>query len=221
MERDDEARLAEIWPPFGLRIETPRLTLRVMRDSDIAAVVDLIDQGVHDPAVMPFDVPWTDMPVPERNWNSMRHWAGMRSSLQPDRWILEFLVFSGDQVVGAQALSGDNFAVRREGTSGSWLGLAHQSRGYGTEMRAALLEFAFVHLGASAMNSAAYIDNPKSNGVSLKLGYELNGTDTKAPRGVPVTGQRFRLTRERWEQRRIPLDVQVAGLDTCRPLLGI
>jgi RimJ/RimL family protein N-acetyltransferase len=221
MERDEEARLAEIWPPFGLRIETPRLTMQVMRDRDITAVVGLIDRGIHDPAVMPFLFPWTDGPTPERNLNSMRHWSGLRASMRPEKWMLEFLVFVDGQVIGAQAIGADGFAVKREADTGSWLGLNHQSRGYGTEMRRAIVEFGFVHLGAEVMTSTAFTDNPKSNGVSLKLGYELNGIETKAPRGVPVIGQRFRLTRERWEQHRAPLEVRVSGVDACRPMLGL
>jgi RimJ/RimL family protein N-acetyltransferase len=69
--------------------------------------------------------------------------------------------------------------------------------------------------------SAAFMSNPASNRVSTKLGYELNGVETRAPRGEPVAAQRFRMTRERWLEVRRPLDVQVSGFEPCRPLLGL
>lgn len=58
-------------------------------------------------------------------------------------------------------------------STGSWLGLTHQRHGYGTEMRAAVLSFAFEHLGATTATSRVHQDNPASAGVSAKLGYAL------------------------------------------------
>ena len=41
-----------IWPLFDLRVTTPRLSLRYVAD-------ELVAQGIHDPATMPFSEPWT------------------------------------------------------------------------------------------------------------------------------------------------------------------
>ena len=39
--------------------------------------------------------------------------------------------------------------MNREVMTSSWLGVAHQGQGYGTEARTALLTLAFDHLGAT------------------------------------------------------------------------
>ena len=197
--------------------------MRVARDEDFVEGLALIDQGIHDPAVMPFQVPFTDTAMPLRQWDTLRYWWSTRSSFQPDSWNLEFFVYAGGVLIGVQGMHTEKFSLLREGSSGSWLGHAHQRQGYGTEMRTALLALAFDHLGAQVMRSAAFLNNPGSTGVSARLGYELDGTKTSAPRGVPVTSQQFRLTRERWSATRRALaeDVTVSGLAPCLALLGL
>ena len=48
--------LSEVWPLFSLRITTPRLELRPVRDEDLPGVIDAALSGIHDPGVMPFAV---------------------------------------------------------------------------------------------------------------------------------------------------------------------
>lgn len=55
-------RLEDVWPLFGLLISTPRLTLNPVRDEQLPGLIDAVLAGIHDPAVMPFGVPWTDAP---------------------------------------------------------------------------------------------------------------------------------------------------------------
>jgi RimJ/RimL family protein N-acetyltransferase len=62
--------------------------------------------------------------------------------MTPARWNVHFLVRFDGRVVGTQELAATDFAVTREVSTGSWLGLRHQGRGIGTEMRAAVLMFA-------------------------------------------------------------------------------
>ncbi len=206
------------WPLFGLRLETEHLVMRVGRDEDFEQAIRLIDDGIHDPAVMPFRFPFTDAVKPERDWNSLRYWWSTRASFQPLAWNLEFFVFHDDELIGIQSMVTEKFALLREGHSGSWLGARFQRKGFGFEMRSALLEFAFEHLEAKAMLSEAFTDNLASNGVSTKLGYELDGIDTVAPRGTAVTSQRFRLSRDRWKPTN---NIVVTGLQPCRVLLGL
>src|SRR5207253_2975958 len=60
----------EIWPVFGIRIETPRLVLRPVQGDTIFQLADLAAQGIHDPALMPFMVAWTDLEAPEMQRSS-------------------------------------------------------------------------------------------------------------------------------------------------------
>ncbi|MFJ5842244.1 hypothetical protein ACIQGO_36810 [Streptomyces shenzhenensis] len=63
------------WPLAGLRLTTPRLELRLPNPDELAALASLAAEGVHDPAVQPFTVAWTDV-APEQRARSVLqyHW---------------------------------------------------------------------------------------------------------------------------------------------------
>lgn len=208
------------WPLFGLWIETPRLTLRYPSDDDLAALNNLAGQGIHDPALMPFDVPWTDDPPEIRPQHSLQFYWGLRASWKPTNWHLSLIVKEGETVVGAQGVLAIDFAVRRQVGTGSWVGKAYQGRGIGKEMRAAILHLAFAGLGAGRATSAAFENNAASLAVSRALGYVENGDDIGAPRDKPVRQIRLLLTRETWEKNRRH-DIQIHGLAPCLPMFGV
>ena len=77
--------------------------------------------------------------------------------------------------MGMQGLAAKHYLVTRSAETGSWLGRAHQGQGIGTAMRQAMCAFAFDHLDAAEVTSAAFLDNPASRAVSRKVGYRSNG----------------------------------------------
>ena len=208
------------WPLFGLWIKTPRLTLAYPADSDLDALNELANQGIHDPDVMPFDTPWTDDPPDIRPQKSLQfHW-GTRASWKPTSWHLTMMVKEAGAVVGVQAMIAADFAVKRQVGTGSWIGKAYQGLGIGKEMRAAILHLAFAGLGAKRATSAAFENNGASLAVSRALGYVENGDDIGAPRGKPLRQIRFLLTRQAWEARHRS-DIQIHGLEPCLPMFGL
>ena len=211
--------LVDVWPLFGLVVRTPRLELRLPSPEQLAALGELAADGVHDPAVMPFGTPWTDLPPAERARAVLQYHWRVWSRLTPDSWTLGFVVLRGGEVVGTQDLNADEFAVLGEVSTGSWLGRRHHGQGIGTEMRAAVLHLAFAGLGAAGAVSGAMSNNAASLAVSAKLGYVEDGVDRKAVRGRPAVLRRLRLDRAAWERHRT-VPVEVAGLAPCRPLLG-
>jgi hypothetical protein len=52
--------LADLWPQYGLTVATPRLQLRLLRESELAELADLAGRGVHRPGERPFLTPWTE-----------------------------------------------------------------------------------------------------------------------------------------------------------------
>jgi hypothetical protein len=123
-------------------------------------------------------------------------------------------VFSEGRLVGMQEMVAVDFPYLRTVNSASWLGLPHQGRGIGKEMRAAILQLAFVGIGALRAESDAFHDNDRSNGVSCSLGYEPNGTViARRPSGGAMM-DRHLLTREAWEPRRRD-DIEIDGLSPC------
>ncbi|MEV0647840.1 GNAT family protein [Phytomonospora sp. NPDC050363] len=184
--------------------------------SDVAA------EGVHDPGLMPFGVPWTDGTPAERGRAVVKYHWFLLQKIEAASWTIPFAVFDADgTVLGMQDLGARDFALTGQVGTGSWLGTRFHGGGLGTEMRAAVLHLAFEGLGAQVAVSSAHVDNPASLAVSRKLGYRENGTERVVPRGELNTLQRLIVDRESWERHRT-VPVEIHGLDDeVRRMLGI
>ncbi|MFB9906380.1 GNAT family N-acetyltransferase [Allokutzneria oryzae] len=212
---------ADPWPLRGLVVRTPRLELRPEDDPGIFELAEVAARGVHPPEVMPFVPEWTDAPPEKLRTNLLQFYWRSRASFTPEKWTLHFLVRLDGRVIGTQAIGGEHFAITRELGTGSWIGMDHQRNGYGTEMRAAALMFAFDHLGAERVNSTAMADNPKSRAVSRKLGYTEETGPRAVRRGRSTETVRFALDADRFARHRPDWDVTVTGLPACLGLLGL
>jgi RimJ/RimL family protein N-acetyltransferase/predicted GNAT family acetyltransferase len=186
-------------PLTRLRLRTPRLELRVPTRAEARRLFAVAQAGIHGPDVMPFEVPWTD-DLDEADF--VAHVTGST----PDS--IRFTAFLDGAPIGVQGLDFHAEWV----TTGSWLGQTHQGRGLGTEMRAAVLTYAFGTRGATRARSGAIQGNAQSLGVSRKLGYEVAGSHVVSPRGEPVEHTDVELRRDRF---RSPVPVTVDGV---RPL---
>lgn len=201
-------------------MRTPRLLLTPLADEDLAELLEVVLAGIHAPDAMPFDMPWSTQPRAELVINSLKHYWTQRAVAGPADWEIQFGVHLGDRVIGVQGLHGTDFSALRTVETGSWLGMPFQGQGIGTEMRAAVLMFAFDHLGAVRAESAAFLDNPSSLGVSRKLGYQANGRQWKQRRpGDVAENERLLLAAEAFIRPDWHLDVR--GLQECRDQLGI
>jgi RimJ/RimL family protein N-acetyltransferase len=202
------------WPLFDLAVRTPRLELRLLREEDFADLVELIDQGIHEPGSMPFFVPWTEV-EPERRAREAAQWMWRhRATWSSDKWNFNGGVFVDGKPVGVQDLGAEHFRAVRSVETGSWLGRAHQGEGLGREMREAILHLAFAGLGAEEALSGAFEDNTASLATSRAAGYEENGEARARRRDTSGRTIRFRMGREAWEQRRRD-DIEIVGLEGC------
>ena len=205
------------WPLLDLRVRTPRLELRIPTLDEITALASL-SRDVHDPAEMPFSIPWTDDPDVERkamqwHWRQLAEW-------EPTKWSFTGIVFIDGEPVGVQDVKGENFGVLRAVETGSWIRRSLQGQGVGKEMRAAILHLAFAGLGAEVAYSGAWHDNERSLGVSSALGYERNGDRLALRRDRADLLVNLKLTRERWEQHRRD-DIVIENLEPCLELFGV
>ena len=112
------AMTTPLWPLFDLVIRTPRLELRAMREVDMLGLIELADRGIHDPDTMPFAEPWTDLPLPQRHWDSMRFFFRRWSEWTPENWKLSFATYADGELVGTQDLIASQFLERRVISSG-------------------------------------------------------------------------------------------------------
>ena len=225
--------LEELWPPFGLCIESPRLQLRVVRETDFPAYVAAATSGVTHTSRNPFRHPWNELGPEELVKGSLPWLWSSRSAIGPDRWSLMLGVFlksptdtdeSADEMsgelIGMQDCYAKDWTVLRTIGSGSWLRADQQGQGLGTEARAAMLLWAFDHFGAAYAESGAYTWNERSRRVSETLGYFTSGT-----RRVPdAHGQQpeweymFRLPKN--DLLRPSWQIQVTGNDELRSFYG-
>jgi RimJ/RimL family protein N-acetyltransferase len=215
-------RIESQWPLFGLRLRTGDIELSLPDDEGLADLMELTRDPIHDPAVMPFFVPWTDLPEEERILGGLKwHWR-CRAEWKPEDWKLELVARRHGTVVGTQGISARDFAAVREVSTGSWVGRRYQGQGVATAMRRAVLHLAFAGLGAVAARSGAFEDNGASLQVSNRLGYHRDGTEAHAPRGERAVTVRLLLPREEWE-RLSPgwPPVEIEGLEPCLRHMGL
>ncbi len=202
-------------PLTRLRLRTPRLELRLATVAELRALFRVAEAGIHDPAEMPFEHPWTDL-LEEGGFLAFH--LGHPLAWRPYDWHLELVVFHERAPVGVQGIGARDFASTRAVASGSWLGRAWQGQGLGTEMRSAVLTLAFAGLGADVARSGAISGNAPSLAISRKLGYKQVGSHVVAPRGEPVEHADLELRRDSFAS---PVPVDVEGLDAVRSLFGV
>ena len=205
-------------PLTALRIETPRLELRLATHAELLELARVAQAGIHPPDTMPFAVAWTDgadAPGFVDQFVSF-HDAALAGWKRSD-WTLNLIAFHDGRPVGTQGIGARRFGRRRVVETGSWLGAEWQNRGLGTEMRAAVLDLAFKGLRADVAESGALAGNERSLAVSRKLGYREIGTRTASPRGKPIVEHVVRRPRRGW---RSPVRVEIRGLDRVRAQFG-
>ncbi|WP_157250431.1 GNAT family N-acetyltransferase [Nonomuraea typhae] len=205
------------WPLFRLSVTTPRLQLRLPTLPELDELGDRAAEGVHEEGFMPFMVPWTATSPEQRARNTVAYHFKCWGESTAENWTASFVVVYNGMVIGTQELAARDFAVRREVVTGSWLGRRFQGKGFGTEMRRAVLHLAFEGLGAHWAVTSAFEDNRSSLGVTRKLGYREDGRDLSNREGKPVFTLRFRMSRENFK----PEDgYAISGLEPCLPHLG-
>ena len=181
------------WPQRHLVLRTPRLRLRPDDDASVHELVALAHEGIHPADRMPFQQAWTDADPAYLGRGMLQYFWAQRAAAGPEDWSLHLVVRHAGEVAGIQSLTATRFGTLREVSTGSYLGRRFQGRGLGTEMRAAVLAFAFDHLGATSARSEYLAGSEASRRVSQRLGYRADGTALIAPRGEPVLQHRVLL----------------------------
>jgi RimJ/RimL family protein N-acetyltransferase len=199
---------------WAIQLHTPLLELRLPTEDELEELYGVAEAGIHPPDEMPFGIAWTDDlqhdAFVDFHRVAWRDWS-------PERWQCNFVTFLEGEPIGTQGVESENFAATRTFETGSWLGQSFQGKGYGTEQRTAVVEFAFRGLGAKAAVTGALFPNVASQRISEKLGYRVTGVSELSPRGEPIQHYDYRLDREDW---RCPFGVEIEGLEPALPLFG-
>jgi RimJ/RimL family protein N-acetyltransferase len=206
--------MTELTPIWQIRLRTPRLELRLPTVDELEELYRVAEAGIHPPEAMPFGVAWTDDLQHDTFIDFHKSWWREWS---PTKWECNYVTFLDGRAIGTQGIGAADFPRGQVVHTGSWLGAPFQNKGYGTEQRAAVLEFAFRRLAARAAVSGALIDNIASQRVSKKLGYRLTGVSEYAPRGVAIPHYEYELGRDEW---RCPFRVEIEGAEEALALFG-
>lgn len=206
-----------LWPQHALTLTTPELVLRGTSEADAFALAEIVPADVaHDPRL-------PDVPAPQKVL--LKYWQNL-GGWQVDKWSLWFTVTHEGRPLGVQTLKGQDFLTLRTVDSWSWLVPSARERGFGKQMRTAVLSLAFEHLGAVRAISGAWQDNAPSLGVSRALGYADNGVDLMkrnpddggGPEGGVGRMQRIALERADFTPA---CPVTVTGIEPCLTLFGL
>lgn len=207
------------WPLFDLRLTTPRLSLRHVREADLPVLIaGLPDDLELDPSLPSLNL--ADPDADRGTWACREYWRSL-GLWRPDEWCLRLLVELNGRVAGVQTLEGSDFPELRTVDTASYLQPWARGRGVGKEMRAAVLALAFGPLRADWAVTSAWADNHASLGVSRALGYRDNGVSLLAYQGRVGTQVHLRLEREDWLAGGLGADVEIRGFDACRPWFGV
>jgi len=210
---------AHPWPLFDLRIRTPHLELRVPTDDDLLSLMRVARSGVVEEGRTVFMVPWHELPSPAFERQFLLHWWRSRGNWSPANWQLTLAAVADSRPIGMQDVMATDFAIRRVVASASWLGREFHGRGFGTEMRAAILALAFDGLGAEIANSGYFEGNAASGRVSEKLGYLSDGEEVYAIEGKRIVEHKVRATPQTWRRDLVPVTIE--GLEPCLKLFGV
>jgi RimJ/RimL family protein N-acetyltransferase len=207
------------WPLFDLRLASPDLALRPMTEADLTELADLLPDDVEqDPLAATFAIgeqrTRRGLVSHQSYWKALGTW-------RPEHWALSFVVSAAGQFIGVQELEGSDFPVLRTVDTSSFLITAARGRGYGKQMRRAVLALAFGPMQAQAAITSAWHDNHASLGVSRALGYLPNGEMLHAHPGRVDILLHLRLRRADWLASGFGDDIQVSGFEPCRPLFGL
>ena len=206
------------WPLFDLRVSSPDLMLRPVTEADLAVIADLLPDDVEQDPALTWDV--GDPRISRGIIAHQSYWKAV-GTWRPGAWRLSFAVCAAGQILGIQELEGNDFPLLRTVDTASFLVPGARGRGYGQQMRRAVLALAFGPLQAQAAITSAWHDNHASLGVSRALGYRPHGESLHARGHRADVMRHMRLPRADWLAGGAGDQIRISGFEACRPLFGL
>lgn len=214
----------QYWPQAGLSIGVGHMRLCWATDEILCQLAEVAAEGEQPPQEHPFHSEWSLASPEERaRWVLQQQWKH-RGNVAHGVLNFQLAVLYKDEPVGLQIARSQDWQTTRVAETGAWLGHKYQRQGWGTQMRALICELLFSGFDALEVHSASFVDNRGAIGVSRKLGFVPNGTVWADRAGERVEIERFRLTKEKWAQRRLeafPAPVRMEGVEKVREIWGL
>lgn len=182
-----------------MQLKTKRLILRKPKISDWKDLMEGV--GNYDVAKMTEHIPY---PYSKKEALKFITWA-LKKWGEKTNYTFFIEQKKEKKVIGAIALIAINKFIGIA-TTASWINKKYWRRGYITEAKIAVNDFAFNKLKLRRLNSLVYKDNRASNATQKKMGYKFEGTQRKAGRSKS-TGKvhdinLYGLLKEDWKKSR-------------------
>jgi ribosomal-protein-alanine N-acetyltransferase len=144
-------------------IETPRLQLRTLSESDIPELVPLI--GAHEVAATTLRIPH---PYEEKHAREFLAMVAKENELR-----LGIRLRSNGRLCGGIGLHPD--AQHKHAELGYWIGVPYWGNGYATEAAKAVVRYGFERLKLNRIFAHHFKHNPASGKVLRKIGMKYEG----------------------------------------------
>ena len=158
-----------------MKLETERLILRVPKPSDWKDLVE----GLNDPDVSRVIL---TVPHPYKKKDATEWIRRIRKTFRKKKpELIQFVIElkSKKKVIGASGLSEINY-FSGVSQSGSWIHKKYRGKGYITEAKVAINDFAFNKLKLVRIESIIHLKNKISSKMVKKFGYKYEGILRKA-----------------------------------------
>jgi len=156
-----------------MRLETKRLILRTPKLKDADDIVEGI--GEYDVSKMLLVVPY-----PYKKKDAIEYIKKVSGRLnKKTEYIFYIELKSEKKVIGNISLGKIN-RLDNTATTGSWINKKYWKRGFVTEAKIAVIDFAFNKLKLEKLRTEVYKDNKASNATQKKLGYKVEGFQLKS-----------------------------------------
>jgi len=184
-----------------MELETKRLILRKPKKGDWKDIVE--GAGEFDVAKMTASIshPYKKKDAEDFIKKTIKKWN--QKVITDYSFVIELK--SEKKVIGGIGLHRINKFFGKAET-GSWINKKYWRRGYITEAKIAINDFAFNKLKLRRLNSFVFKDNKASNATQMKMGYKLEGMQRKAAKSK-ASGRiqdlnMFGLLKEDWKKIR-------------------
>jgi len=187
-----------------MKLETKRLVLRPIRKSDWKDLIEGVKEM--DIAGMVESIPHPYTKKDALWWinETSKHWRKKKK----EKYCFSIELKSEKKIIGAL----DLFRVKLfngTATTGSWINKKYWRKGYITEAKIAVNDFAFNKLKLRKLNSEVYKDNKASNAAQKKIGYKLEGVEKKQVKSLATKKIHdsclYGLLKEDWKKVRLKL----------------
>ena len=187
-----------------MELKTKRLILRPLKKSDWKDIVEGV--GELDVAKMTKSIPYSYTKKDALEWINKNIKKNRKKEKESYNFALELK--SEKKVIGDIDLSKIN-KFSGTATTGSWINKQYWRKGYITEAKIAVNDFAFNKLKLRKLNSEVFKNNKASNATQKKVGYKLEGIEKEQVRSLSTKEihdvNLYGLLKEDWRKVRLRL----------------